>query len=371
MFDFPNPPITTGTVVTTPSGGALQWDGSKWGPVTSGVWVDAPADGSTYGRRNNAWNSVDAMVAPMTHNVGRNAVHNPYFNIWQRGGTFTNFNGYGPDRWQINTNTDTSTFTSATLADADRTQIGDESAAYALQCAFTGTSGAANRTSIYHFIENVRRLANQPITLSFWARCTSGALRLGVNTVQNFGTGGTPSSGTWLTSYTPTLSTTWARYSVTWQNPSLAGKTLGTNNDHSTWIAFYYSAGTNYTMFPNVGIQSGTILIWGVQLEIGPTMTPLEKIDPQIDVTNCQRFYCVGNYHWAGYQAAGVAVSTPIYFPVTMRSTPAVAYSGFGFSNCGSLTQWSYGPQWIAIQATVTATGPASYDGAWSASADL
>ena len=45
------------------------------------------------------------------------------------------------------------------------------------------------------------------------------------------------------------------------------------------------------THWCNVGVQSGSIAIWGVQLEIGSVATPLEKPDPQQDLAKCQRFY--------------------------------------------------------------------------------
>jgi hypothetical protein len=60
----------------------------------------------------------------------------------------------------------------------------------------------------------------------------------------------------------------------------MSGKTLGSNNDSFTGLEFFYSSGaTNNAIAGNIGVQSGTINIWGVQLEIGSIATQLEKRD--------------------------------------------------------------------------------------------
>lgn len=42
-----------------------------------------------------------------------------------------------------------------------------------------------------------------------------------------------------------------------------------------------------------IGVQSYTLQLWGVQLEIGSVATALEMPDPQQDLAKCQRFYQV------------------------------------------------------------------------------
>jgi hypothetical protein len=129
-----------------------------------------------------------------------------------------------------------------------------------------------------------------------------------------------------------TLSTTWARYSVTLAIASTSGKVLGTTlNTDFTALNLWYSAGT--TVAPragSVGVQSGTVSIWGMQLEIG-VLTPLERVDPRTDLSNCQRFYNTFSVF-----VPAVAAPDTLVMPTTMRGTPTVAGGGAGFVTTGA-----------------------------------
>src|SRR5262249_11354812 len=141
-------------------------------------------------------------------------------------------------------------------------------------------------------IENLGRTSNKTVTASFWACVASGTLRLGVSVDQYFGTGGSPSPQVFGVGQAVTLTTTWQRFSLTFAVPSIVGKTRGTNGDESTWLNFWFSSGANNaTNAGNIGVQSGIAFVYGVQLEIGTVATPLEKLDPRLDLANCQRFY--------------------------------------------------------------------------------
>lgn len=380
MFDFPNSPILNQIAQNPASGASWQWDGVKWGPVQSGGWVDAPADGNTYGRKNNAWNSVDAMVAPALNDTGRNLIHNAQMAIAQRGvGPWTTDNTYTLDRWLTTDfgSLDTISFSRIALADADRAAIGDESAVYGMQNVFTGNAGATAMTFLIQHTESVRRLANKTVTVSFWAKAAAGTPKLGVNISQVFGTGGSPSTGLWVAatgSATPALTANFVRYSFTFALPSVAGKTLGTNGDDYTGLAFFYSSGANNNAAAgNIGVQSGTVQIWGVQLEIGSVATPLAKRDPADDLALCQRFYQLCYFGIDGYGLAGGTFGTMLVFPVQMRATPTVTLNVGGAGNCGSPSSAGYGPntQGFKFTAIVTATGGAYWNGNFTASADL
>jgi hypothetical protein len=112
-----------------------------------------------------------------------------------------------------------------------------------------------------------------------------------------------------------TLSTTWTRFSTVITLPSIAGKTLGTANDHYTALQFFFSSGANNAAVAgNIGVQSGSVALWGVQLEIvapgQTTPSPLEKMDAQQTLAACQRFaqllpaIAVANYTPVGGQNA-------------------------------------------------------------------
>ena len=305
------------------------------------------------------------------NDVGSNKIQNPLFNIAQRGtGAFTT-GGYTLDRWYVSNLTDTISVTQVALADADRTAIGDEEAQYALQNVFTGNSGTAYN-ELFQRIENVRRLSNKTVTVSFWAKASTGTPNIGVSLDQNMGTGGSPSSSVFGNGVAIVLSTTWTRYSSTFTLGSLSGLTLGTNNDHSTQLNFWFSSGTTQaTRAGGIGVQSATISLWGVQVEIGTIVTLLEKPDPRFDFDNCQRFYQIGNFSANGYTTTGIVASLPVLFPVPMRAAPSVSPSFTTQTNCGSSTTTGITANGFSPQTTGSALGAYVLIGSFTASADL
>jgi hypothetical protein len=333
---------------------------------------NSPTVGQTF---NNEWiwDGVKwAAIGPGYHDVGRNLLHNGLFNVAQRGaGPWTVTNGYTADRWSMSYNLDAISTAIVAAPDTTRAAIGDEACAQTFQPSFTGTAGAAAFSYVSQPIEGVRRLSAKTATLSFWAWCGTGTLRLGASFDQFFGSGGSPSAPVTNNGQSVALTTTPQRFALTFSLPSVAGKTLGTSNDDHTTLNFWLSSGTTQaSRAGNIGVQSGTIALWGVQLELGATATPLEKLDPQQDLAKCQRFYQSTTVVYGGYNVAGNNLSTVAYFPVWMRAAPTVtpgANSGF---NTGAVTN-SPGQGWMVSYATVTATGSAAVNQSMTLSADL
>jgi hypothetical protein len=312
-LDFPNTP-TNGDTFTSPNGGAVYtWDGAKW--LTSSV----------------------ASNTAGQNNVGRNLLHNPLFNIAQRGaGPFTT-SVYGLDRWVSSTINDAINVTQVAMLDADRASIGDESARFACQRGVTGSATAGSVNSMLQCVEDVRRLAGKTVTVSFWAKAATGTSNLGVSIDQLLGTGGSPSTDVLGVGQAVVLSTTWTRYSLTFALGSLSGKTLGTNGDSRTALTFWFSATAAFaTRAGSIGVQTATTGLWGVQLEIGSTATQLEKPDPADDLRRCQRFYQIGFLTLAGYNTAGGTLNYAVPFKVTMRAATTPTVSGATATNFGS-----------------------------------
>lgn len=313
---------------------------APYAPLAAPVFTgDARAVTPAYGDNDTSVATtafVQAATGVYAGNVGRNVLHNAQMLVQQRGaGPFTTLNAHTADRWKIEVATDTVSFTFGALTDAARTQIGDETATSSLQNAFTGNAAAAAFNDIHQKIERVRRLGGKTTILSFWAAANSGTPKLGIATGQIFGTGGSPSASVFPSpGQSVTLSTTWTRYSVTINWPSTSGKTLGTNGDDCSAVYFVYSAGsTNAAWAGSPGVQSGTIQIWGVQLEIaasGQTApSPLEKPDPQTQLAQCQRFYFTSLIYVA---PTADGSGTQLIYPTTMRAAPTIAGGGTGFA---------------------------------------
>jgi hypothetical protein len=310
-----------------------------------------------------------------TNNIGRNLLDNSLMNVAQRGnGPWTTDNALTTDRWRLRLVLDTNSVTRTTLTDANRTTIGDEAAQFALTNAFTGNAGSTAVTWIQQAIENIYRLAGKTVSVSFWAVAASGTPKLGINILQFFGTGGSPTAAAWSlsTGQSVTLNTTWTRYTTTIAIPSIIGLTVGTNSDSFSGLSFFYTSGSGANAVAgNIGVQSGTISIWGIQVEIGSTATPLEKPNPQQEIARCQRFYQVGPWIHSGYNLASQAVAYEVLLPVLMRATPTIVSTLSASSNITSPRASADTAASFQVLGTVTANGAYTSSGTFTASADL
>jgi hypothetical protein len=112
-----------------------------------------------------------------------------------------------------------------------------------------------------------------------------------------------------------TLTTSWARYSVTFVVPSISGLTIGTNS--VARIIFRMAAAT---------VQS--VDFWGVQLEDGSIATPFRRNSPnlQAELAACERYF-VRLPGFTTVTAVGVGSASVIFravFPVQMRANPSM-----------------------------------------------
>jgi hypothetical protein len=417
-FDFPATPVTNQTI-TMPDGTVRRWDGTKWvagqtpqsptctygdtppaSPAPGVLWFDtvscqmflwyndgnssqwvptvaipasvgeAPVDSNIYGRINGGWTNLLA-AQQIQANVGRNLIHNSMFNVAQRGaGPFTTAPANTVDRWLMTFSLDTLSISQSVISDAGRGIIGDEAVAFVLSSTFTGNAGAGAFSLLEQRIEGVRRLAGKTITISFWSNATA-TLNLGVSLYQMFGTGGSPSTTVTLNGQRVTLTGGWTRYSVTFNIPSIIGMTLGTVGDY-TGLRFWYSAGsTNAAQSGNVGVQAGTINLWGVQLEIGSKATQLEKIESQDDFRRCQRFFQTGFVGWQGYSGASNGIGSVTSFATVMRAAPTITFTSPSYINASGIASQVSDPRIVYASALATAQGGAAFSSNFQATADL
>jgi hypothetical protein len=327
-FDFPNSPVY-GQQVTGPNNTTYTWDGTVW--------------------------RVSSPIQKSPLNAGRNILHNGLFRVQQRGagpwtGSGAATSAYTADRWILLRQGDTNSVTIIALTDTDRAQIGDESASVALQNVFTGVANTNNYSFIQQAIERVRRVSGKTVTVSFWAKASSG---------------------------TPQLSATWTRYAVTFPVPSMQNKFLGTTagTDYLS-IEIYLSAAAGNPanlVNGNIGRQSGQVNFWGFQLEVGSVVTPLEKPDPRVELSTCQRFYYLsGAILFGGYAgAANGAVWSPSALPAQMRATPTIAYGTPIYSNASGLNANLVNAQTVTHQIFGTAVGGLWVSMSFTATADL
>lgn len=367
------------------------------GYLMQGVWVFAdaaartaavtsPQEGnmsylkdtnSTEYYSGSAWVAVGASSASNTFYAGKNKIINGDFNINQRNFTSNTTNGsYNFDRFLQANSGGTATVTPQTFTAGTAPVTGYEGKNF-LQIVTASQSASGDYACITQKIESVRTFANQTATISFWAKAASGTPKVSNTIQQNFGTGGSPSS-TVITKLSPvTISTSWARYSVTVSVPSISGKTIGTNNDNSLFVDFWTSAGTGLTTYSDIGIQNTTIQIWGVQLEAGSTATDFQTASGSVggELALCQRYYqrqsaTTGGFAFGNFGTGASATQTvmPFSLKTTMRAVPtSVDYSNLALSdtagsvNITSLAIWSYSTADNVYFITTSTSGVTTY----------
>ena len=260
--------------------------------------------------------------------AGKNAIINGAFGIWQRGTSFTQTSGteiFSADRWFYNSDGSggTITISQQTFTAGTAPVVGYEGQ-YFWRYACTSARTSQTFNVCGQRIEDVRTLAGQTVTVSYWAKAsTSITFSQPPYLQQAFGSGGSGSVSTVLSS--PSLTTSWQRFTSTVTLPSIAGKTIGTGSS----LQLIFQTLTNTT-----GV---TIDIWGVQVEAGSVATAFQTATGTIqgELSACQRYYlryqlAVANF--CDLLLGQTYTTTQAFFlgsmPVTMRTSPTGARSG-------------------------------------------
>jgi hypothetical protein len=250
--------------------------------------------------------------------AGKNKIINGDFGIWQRGTSITTTNGaavYTADRFTVynDFSAGSSSFSQQTFAAGTAPVAGYEGTFFGrLTCATTSTYAEIGQR-----IEDVRQLAGQTATFSFWAKAS-------VNTTvtptfrQFFGSGGSGNVNT--TGGTFAVTTSWQRFSVTLSIPSISGKTIGTGN-----YAFMYVSFT-----PG---SSQTFDSWGWQVEASNTATAFQTATGTIqgETSACQRYYqrFVATNSFGNLGQGFAANTTVAYLQVPLKTTMRIAPTVF------------------------------------------
>jgi hypothetical protein len=274
--------------------------------------------------------NYDILDNQLVTTVTPNYIINGAFDINQRAFTSATTSGtFGFDRWRLINAGGTATYSAQTFTAG--TVLGTNQPTNFARIATTGQSGTTVQTTLRQYIEDVKTLAGQTVTISFWAKASSGTPKIAVEFNQIFGTGGSPSSNVDIPVGQVTLSTSWARYSLSFQVPSMSGKTFGTNNNDYLGLNLWVSAGSSFdARTGSLGVQNSTFDFWGVQLEAGPTATAFRRNANSLqgELAACQRYYYRAYADGNGWFGPGAAASTTTFrghvgFPVTMRAAPA------------------------------------------------
>jgi len=292
----------------------------------------------------------------------RNLIINGNFDVWQRGTSFSNVNGvYTADRMLVTSGGGTTGDTvSQQSFTAGQTDVPGEPT-YFLRYAMGGTS--SNKV-MHHRIEDVRTGAGQTVTLSFYAKASTGHTST-IEMAQVFGSGG--SSQVTLPAQNYTMTTSWQKFTFTITLPSISGKTIGTSS--YVYVSFIRS----------LSASGVSIDIAQMQLELGSQATPFEHRSFGEELSLCERYFTSLLTSGSGYNMFLHPIDlsnnyrrATLRWPTKMRTSPTVSITGSAFGTMPSgMTTDAINDTFVFINGDVSGSGEYSYVTGLTADAEL
>jgi hypothetical protein len=301
-----------------------------------------------------------SQLSTVANGIGfRNQIINGDFDIWQRA-VSQSTSGYGSDdRWNNFSTGSTKVVSRQAFALGQTAVPGNPK--YFSRTVVTSVAGPGNGVNKTQPIEFVSTLSGQTVTVTFYAKADANK-NIAVEFSQVFGTGGSPSATiNGIGVQTCALTTSFQKFSYTVAIPSISGKALGSNNNDSLSLSFWFDAGSNFNSRTNsLGQQSGTFDISHVSVVAGDATLEADPFSPrhiQQELALCQRYYSVMTSTFRAYAAGGSNVGGRMSYPVTMRAIPSVVNVGATFSNASAFQTPEVGVDGFGYFSVVTATG--------------
>jgi len=338
------------------SGGITSSDTAPSSPSVGDQWFNS-STGKTYVYYDGYWVELDSNGTSAT-STG-NAIINGAFDIWQRGTSFTptpssGIELYSADRWLAIKGGSGGTLTvSRQTFTPGAAPVAGQEGQFFLRFNQSVASTGSSYEILASKIEDVRTLAGQTVTLSFYAKADT-TRTFTATLIQNFGSGG---SSLVTKNQSITINSGWQRYSFTTTLDSLTGKTIGANS----FLAVQFNFESNTVK---------TIDMWGLQLEAGSTATPFKRNANSLqgELAACQRYYqkYLGILYIPPHY--GVEYRAQVQFPTTMRSSPTVTATGYNGGGTQVVSEFITTGGFATGSRNVT-SGP--YITAYTASAEL
>jgi hypothetical protein len=283
--------------------------------------------------------------------------------------TYTAATGYTFDQWQMTEGTSAVVdFGRQSHTVGEPLGAGNGEPTYFAR--FDRTTTGSTTSTVFQPIEDVRTASGATVTISFYARATTGSMKFDTTLTQYFGGGGsadvTPASGR----KTHTLTSSFARYTHTATMASISGKTLGTGH----YLKFAMEFGVAEAGVVEVDISD-------VMVQVGSAASPFPRRSLSREYALCLWYYEVKN----STGALNVQLGTGVWNDTThvlaqlcfvrKRTTPSIDDSDpshfkmFNPNNaCSAITYDLIGEADARIFAT--STGGATGDGATFYTAD-
>ena len=238
----------------------------------------------------------------------KNYCINGNFDIWQRGASFTNpisSTQFTADRFLASANISGTSPTNLIHSKISMTgEIDGTTTAYRFSSDGSGVLNSGDFYRVMHAIENgTRKLCGngKKITVSFWARSSIANKKIGIYGIQNYGTGGSPSTSEILQGKNVVLTNTWQKITHTFNTNTLIGKTFG---------------------------GTGTIDIAQIKIESGDVVTPFVPLSVGEELKMCQRYFETSVTPYLKNLSIALRMITGIPFTVTKRVNPNIKIFG-------------------------------------------
>jgi hypothetical protein len=318
----------------------------------------------------------------------KNRIINGAMVIDQRnaGVSYTQVNGlYNLDRWAGNTFDGGAATNKFSVIQSSTAPTGFSKSLLVTSLAAT-SSASSNIFNIeqkiegFNFADFMYGTANaQTLTLSFWVRSSltgtfGGALK---NSARD---------RAYPFTYTISTANTFEQKTITITGDT-SGTWVGGTNGIGLWISFGLGVGSSYSGTANawgagdifsatgatsvVGTNGATFYITGVQLEKGSTATSFDYRPYGAELALCQRYYQDGGFSMAGYTLNTEAFGGAVYFSVTKRTAPTIAFTNVVNTNNTGCTAFSIKVSDFRAQATANGTTRQFLSCDYTASAEL
>lgn len=282
------------------------------------------------------------------YGIGRQALDNGGFDIWERGelftfGATTAGGAMTADRWAYVQNPAFAVMPEATIFKMPMQLDYVPFASNSLRISYDTVGNAASENDYYSILhqvieEGTKKLCaiSKQITFSFYARSSIPSKKIAVDFRLNYGTGGTPSPQVDIPGKVFNLTSYWKRYSVTITLPDVFCASFGTNEDSfirpTIWC--YWGSGFNTRLatseaeFPSsigyVDFAAMTLNATDIKLPYMPKGAE--------ELRNCQRHYIKSKVPGNSARLYCVAISSNAVicnytFPQPMMKTPTVNVS--------------------------------------------
>lgn len=299
---------------------------------------------------NVTYTPVGSSTATTVKNLLDNAALNPNllinggFEIWQRGTSFTNTQptsfgvNYVTDRWLqgITGGSGGQLLTTREVFSSAQTEVPNNPKYYTK---LTGNSLVTNTSGGVSFdqnIEDVRTCAGKKVTVTFYAKTSSALGRpMAVGTYQKFG--GTGSASVVQAAQVVTLTTSWQKFSLTFDVPSISASTVLSAGNFLGLYTRLTSKGADNSLvglateIPDLG--SDSVSIAQVKLEEGSNFTGWPHVDPATELVKCKRYYDYGTVRLYGNSLSVLGLVTGQLIPISMRKKPYVILNPWDSSN--------------------------------------